>query len=1720
MFARKLSAYLLVLLLTTTAFAVVSFGARADESSADAYGYYWTDSLAPTPSVTFSWVEISSTGTDVGFYDADNDYVGPLAIGFDFEFYGNTYSMFNVSCNGYLQFDYGSSESYNYEIPSPYGPDNIVAAFWDDLSVYDYSYNYGAVYYETIGTTPNQQLVVEFYEVSRDYGYDLLTFEMILNETGEIWFQYLDMGTETGPSATVGIENSDGSAGCLYSYGSRTIWDGLAVMFQRGLVGFGPDLSSMVSWGSSSVYALTLTNAQSITDSFDITVSYSELGWTVDLYDDSYVALIDNNGNGPVDTGDLAPGEQFQMLVYVTVPDPPSDQNETTVLLASSYADPGTNDDVTLTTRAFQARFSPPHSDYVTDSDVDGDYDDLSVEISVEAAVGGYLNVYAYLYGPSMDLIDSEYAGGPVPAGLSTITASFSGETIYSSMLDGPYNLRLYLYDTDWSYIDYDTHTTSSYLYTEFDPPEAMFVLPFSDYAPDEDLDGLYDSLIVNVTIEVFDAGYYTVFTSLYDWDWGSWLGDEEYSAMFTAGVYELQLEFSAAAINESTLNGICYLEGTLYLDNYTYISYVYYETASYVNTDFEGPGAVFVTPFDDYAEDTDLDGYDNHVIVTLYLECFETGLYDLEVWVYDFDWDVFDEVYDTVSLTAGMTVSYAITIDGAYLYSSNDWGDLYLEMYLSENSTSDEVDYEYYYTDTYYYWNFDPVGAYYYDYYDYGSDLDSNGYYDELVIELYIEPLSTGDFLAMAYVYDYWYDYMMTIEEVVSLEEGVLYTWTISLTAYEILTNGQDGYYYLDLYLYDVDETVEYDGSYCYTSYYYLDEFDPIGAFFVPPYDDLGRDDDLNGAYDYLVVTLYVDASSTGYYDVEVDVYDPWGGFTDYYWFELYLNENDVTEVVVEIPASVVWMEGANGYWYLEMYMYDHYSWTNYDYDSYSTGYYSVTDFDPPPVEFDPPHSDYGIDLDSDYLYDYLLVDVELDCYEAGTYTVYADLYDYWDDYITSMEVTEAMTVGNENVEFAFEGWLLYYNGVSGYYSVELTVEDESGTMIDYDVHSTDYYYYYYEFEAPPASFYPPHGDYALDDDGDSLYEYLIVNVSVEAYTEGDYVVVGILYDGFDDPVDAAMAEASLDVGVQDVQLWFDAWPITVAGADPWYVELVLYDSADNEMDTGWHYLGMPYSQSDFDPSIPTIESGWAYDAPVVDGTVSAGEWFGAAVVDLVAADDMNQVATTMYVLNNGTHLFVLIDVTGDTTESDGDMTLVSFDTGNDAVPTDGHEDRFAAEASDAGTYTRHATYDSFYGDWMSHCEPFDPLLTDHEGLEGAAGFGASPALATGHRVFELCIPMALLMVSPGDDIGFAGLPSVYDQDTGEYSTWPVFFWDFPPLTLYGDLFLSDEPPLTTVELSGDDGEEGWFVSEVEVTLTATGGTGGVANTSYSIDGAGWQTYADPFVIDDDGAHTVRFYSTDVSGNDEPVRSVQVMIDTVAPDTSASVEGTMGEDDWITSAATVEFTVVDVSSGLSVTMYRLDGGTWTELTGTSLEVADDGTHTLEFYSVDVAGHQEATSSTEFQVDMSAPLTEAGVDGSTVTLSVTDSGSGVSATMYRIDDGDWVLYEDAFEVEGKGNHTVEYYSVDLAGNNETVKTVEVEGASGYSVFGLDWWMVLLIGVIIILISIGVIFGMRRKAKDADLRYVNKDAISPMAQMMDDTGAPPGDDLPPPPDERG
>jgi len=59
----------------------------------------------------------------------------------------------------------------------------------------------------------------------------------------------------------------------------------------------------------------------------------------------------------------------------------------------------------------------------------------------------------------------------------------------------------------------------------------------------------------------------------------------------------------------------------------------------------------------------------------------------------------------------------------------------------------------------------------------------------------------------------------------------------------------------------------------------------------------------------------------------------------------------------------------------------------------------------------------------------------------------------------------------------------------------------------------------------------------------------------------------------------------------------------------------------------------------------------------------------------------------------------------------------------------------------------------------------------------------------------------------------------------------------------------------------------------------------------------------------------------------------------------------------------------------------------------------------------------------------------------TVTLTATDVDSTpVNATYYKVDSGAWTVYTAPFVVSTAGDHTVQYYSDDTAGNIEEVKT--------------------------------------------------------------------------------
>ena len=92
------------------------------------------------------------------------------------------------------------------------------------------------------------------------------------------------------------------------------------------------------------------------------------------------------------------------------------------------------------------------------------------------------------------------------------------------------------------------------------------------------------------------------------------------------------------------------------------------------------------------------------------------------------------------------------------------------------------------------------------------------------------------------------------------------------------------------------------------------------------------------------------------------------------------------------------------------------------------------------------------------------------------------------------------------------------------------------------------------------------------------------------------------------------------------------------------------------------------------------------------------------------------------------------------------------------------------------------------------------------------------------------------------------------------------------------------NQAPVTLSALSpaAPNGQDGWYVGPVTVTLSATDNAGGsgVDKTEYRIDGGAWTTYSGPFAVGSDGPHTVGYRSTDLVGNVEVEKTVSFKVD------------------------------------------------------------------------------------------------------------------------------------------------------------------------------------------------------------------------------------------------
>ncbi len=161
------------------------------------------------------YTPIVGTGTVVSLSDDQISTSKP--IGFTFNFFGQNYSNFYISSNGFITFSSGmpATAVYGETIPSTNDPDNFIALAWNDLNPQNAG---SSISYFNTGTSPNQKLVVK-YATSHYAGtsYPFIVQAILFEGTNTIEIHTTTISDVSifDPEAktTQGVENLDGSNG-------------------------------------------------------------------------------------------------------------------------------------------------------------------------------------------------------------------------------------------------------------------------------------------------------------------------------------------------------------------------------------------------------------------------------------------------------------------------------------------------------------------------------------------------------------------------------------------------------------------------------------------------------------------------------------------------------------------------------------------------------------------------------------------------------------------------------------------------------------------------------------------------------------------------------------------------------------------------------------------------------------------------------------------------------------------------------------------------------------------------------------------------------------------------------------------------------------------------------------------------------------------------------------------------------------------------------------------------------------------------------------------------------------------------------------------------------------------------------------------------------------------------------------------------------------------
>jgi hypothetical protein len=309
----------------------------------------------------------------------------------------------------------------------------------------------------------------------------------------------------------------------------------------------------------------------------------------------------------------------------------------------------------------------------------------------------------------------------------------------------------------------------------------------------------------------------------------------------------------------------------------------------------------------------------------------------------------------------------------------------------------------------------------------------------------------------------------------------------------------------------------------------------------------------------------------------------------------------------------------------------------------------------------------------------------------------------------------------------------------------------------------------------------------------------------------------------------------------------------------------------------------------------------------------------------------------------------------------------------------------------------------------------------------------------------------------------------TINGPDAGYYNTPQTVTWIVDEANIKqiiynyesGTTFDSDgtyQVTITVIDLAGNMATASSAEFTIDTTppeITITGPATGYYNTPQTVTWSVDDLYIDEVsciydpetTFNSDGTYQVVVTATDLAGNMATASSAEFTIDMTPP----VITITGPSEGYYNSPQTVVWNVEELNLDYVTSNYDPE---------TTFD--SDGTYQVIVTATDLAGNSATASSAEFVIDLTNPVTSISIGqphfviDDVIHLTITTpieliaseipGGSGIAKTYYKISgySNDWYEYDGIFTLEiPDGAYSLEFYSIDEAGNEESIKSIAI-----------------------------------------------------------------------------